>query len=182
MAKDDALIWSRVSGDQQENENQVLQLLELAKRRGLRVVGTYRVEESAWKGAHEHALSQIIADARKGKFGTLLTWSLDRLERRGAYKTLEVVHRLAQSGIDLISLQEPWVEAAGPTRELLLSITGWIAEQESARRSERTRAGLERVRASGVKLGRPVGAKDKRRRSRTGYYLRYQKKVVPGKP
>jgi putative DNA-invertase from lambdoid prophage Rac len=35
---------------------------------------------------------------------------------------------------------------------------------ESQRRSERTKAGLERVKASGKVLGRPVGAKDKRRR------------------
>jgi len=37
---------------------------------------------------------------------------------------------------------------------------------ESQRRSERTKAGLARVRAQGKHLGRPSGSKDKRKRRR----------------
>jgi DNA invertase Pin-like site-specific DNA recombinase len=37
---------------------------------------------------------------------------------------------------------------------------------ESQRRSERTKAGLARVKAQGKKLGRPQGSKDKKRRRR----------------
>jgi len=37
---------------------------------------------------------------------------------------------------------------------------------ESQRRSERTRAGLARVKAQGKRLGRPPGSKDKRKRRR----------------
>ncbi len=39
--------------------------------------------------------------------------------------------------------------------ELVLSFLAWAAKQEHVRISERTKAGLERVRANGTKLGRP---------------------------
>ncbi len=66
----------------------------------------------------------------------------------------------------MISLQESWTEAPGDLAEILYAIAGWVARMESQRRSERTKAGLARARGAGVRLGRPPGAKDKRRRKR----------------
>ena len=56
---------------------------------------------------------------------------------------------------------------------MLFAIAGWVAKMESERRSERTKAGLERAIREGKKLGRPKGSKDKKKRNRTGYLLRY---------
>ncbi len=66
----------------------------------------------------------------------------------------------------MLSYQESWTEAPGELAELLYALTGWVARMESQRRSERTRAGLARVKAQGRHLGRPLGSKDKRRRKR----------------
>lgn len=57
--------------------------------------------------------------------------------------------------------------------DLLYAITAWVAEFESRRRSERTLAGLARALQEGKKLGRPKGSKDKHKRNRRGYLLRY---------
>jgi len=38
-------------------------------------------------------------------------WALDRLSREGPLATLEIVHRLGQSGVQVWSYQEPWTEA-----------------------------------------------------------------------
>jgi DNA invertase Pin-like site-specific DNA recombinase len=38
---------------------------------------------------------------------------------------------------------------------LLLAICGWVAEQERLRIGDRTKAGLERAKKRGVRLGRP---------------------------
>lgn len=55
-------------------------------------------------------------------------------------------------------------------RELLVGIFGWMAAQESKRRSARIRAGLARRKAQGLPVGgRVSGAKDKRKRSSDGY-------------
>ncbi len=63
-----------------------------------------------------------------------------------------------------MSYQEPWTEAPGEIGELLYALTGWVARMESQRRSERTKAGLARVKAQGKKLGRPKGSKNRKRR------------------
>jgi hypothetical protein len=43
--------------------------------------------------------------------------------------------------------------------------------------TERTKAGLARVKAQGKKLGRPIGAKDKDFRQLSGYISRWLKKA-----
>jgi len=92
---------------------------------------------------------------------------------QGALATLEIFDRLGRAGVQVISLQEPWTEVPGEMRELLLAIAGWVTRMESNRRSERTKAGLERAKSEGKTLGRPKGSLDTRQRSRRGYLLRY---------
>jgi putative DNA-invertase from lambdoid prophage Rac len=137
-----------------------------AKQRGFEVVATYEEEESAWKGGHQRALARLAQDARRRRFSIVLVWALDRLSREGALAILTLVHRLGSYGVKVISYQESWTEAPGELGELLYALTGWVARMESQRRSERTKAGLARVVAQGGKLGRPVGAKDKKKRKK----------------
>ena len=55
----------------------------------------------------------------------------------------------------------------GELAELLYALTGWVAKIESHQhRSERTKAGLTRVKAQGKRLGRPQGSKDRRKRKK----------------
>lgn len=126
-----AVIWLRVSTGEQHAENQLLDLQTFAARRGLEVVKVYEVQESAWKGAHLKALSQVYADARAGRFNVLLAWSLDRLSREGVGPTLEIVNRLGEADVDVWSLQEPWLETSGELRDLLLAVVGWVAQYET---------------------------------------------------
>jgi DNA invertase Pin-like site-specific DNA recombinase len=59
--------------------------------------------------------------------------------------------------------------------ELLAAIYAWMARAESARRSERVRAGLKRRRREGKPVGRQPGATDKRPRKRSGYVARWER-------
>ena len=52
-------------------------------------------------------------------------------------------------------MREGWLDTNGPVRPLLVAIFGWVAEQERTRLIERTKAGLERARREGKRLGRP---------------------------
>lgn len=166
-------LWVRVSTTEQDTDNQRLQLQALARHRGWEVVKAYQVEASAWKGGHEAALAEAYRDAREGKWEVLACWALDRLSRQGPLATLEVVDRLGRAGAQVVSLQEPWLEVSGELRDLLLAIAGWVARMESNRRSERTKAGLQRAVAEGKRLGRPPGSKDRKKRRRSGYFARY---------
>ena len=52
----------------------------------------------------------------------------------------------------VISSQEPWTETLGEIGEILYAIAGWVARMECKRRSERTKAGLDRAIRQGKKL------------------------------
>ncbi len=103
---------------------------------------------------------------KKGRFQVVLVWALDRLSREGALAILSLAHKLSVCGVKVLSYQESWTEAPGELAELLYALTGWVARMESQRRSERTKAGLARVKAQGKRLGRPPGSNDKRKRRR----------------
>ena len=158
------VIYARVSYGTQETENQILQLTAWAQSRGWGIPVIHKETESAWKTGHQKVLAELLEDCRKQKFDTIMVWALDRLSREGSLAILSLISRLKQYRVKVISYQESWTEAPGELADLLFAITGWVARMESQRRSERTKAGLERVKASGKVLGRPVGAKDKRRR------------------
>ena len=159
-------IYRRVSTSGQDVKNRYTVRTEWAKQRGFGVVGVYQEEESAWKAGHQKELANLVADARRRKFQAVLVWALDRLSREGALAILSLVQKLSACGVKVLSYQESWTEAPGELAELLYALTGWVARMESQRRSERTKAGLARVKAHGKRLGRPPGSKDERPRRR----------------
>jgi DNA invertase Pin-like site-specific DNA recombinase len=85
----------------------------------------------------------------------LLFWSLDRLSREGVLPTLTYLQRLTSYGIKWRSFTEQYIDSCGVFADAVISIMAVIAKQENIRRSERTRAGLARVRAAGKQLGPP---------------------------
>jgi len=167
------VIYLRVSSSEQSTENQLPALEKWIDDRGYKLVDVYSENESAWRFGHQRELSRLFADLRRRKVDICLVWALDRLTREGVAAILNLVDRFKRYGVRVVSLQESWTEAPGDMADLLYAITGWVANFESRRRSERTKAGLARAVEEGKKLGRPKGSRDKRERRTTGYLLRY---------
>lgn len=161
-----ACIYCRVSTSGQDTDNQLSVLMDWARQRGYELVETYAEAEGAWRGGHQKALATLISDARKGRFNLVLVLALDRVSREGALAILSLVHKLQTYGVKVISYQESWTEAPGELGELLFALSGWVAKMESQRRSERTKAGLDRAVAKGKQLGRPRGSRDRRKRKK----------------
>jgi len=161
-----AAIYIRCSTTGQDTDNQRLALEQWAQRRGFEIMAAYQENESAWRQGHQRELARLLNDAPKGKFDVVLVWALDRLSRQGALTVLSLVHRLGRYGVRVYSYQESWTEAPGELADLLYSVVAWVANFESKRLSERTKAGLDRARAQGKVLGRPRGSTDKRRRKK----------------
>lgn len=167
-----AAIWARVSTDDQDVDNQVRQLQEAAYRRQLEVVKIYQVAASAFTGRHNPLLATVAEAGRRGEFDVLLVWSLDRLSRQGPLHTLQIIDRLKRFGVRVVSLQEPFTELPHGMDDVFIAFAAWVARFESVRRSERTKAGMERAKAEGRITHRPKGAKDKKPRKRGGYFDR----------
>ena len=145
--------------------------LRFSQRRRATVVRQYVLVASAYQGEHQGQLHDLYQRADRREVDAVYVWALDRLSREGIAATLAALRPLYSRGIRVISLRESWLEAlAQPALwDFLIAIFGWVAEQESARRSERTRAGQARAISQGKRIGRPKGSKDRRpRRNRRG--------------
>lgn len=170
-----AVIYCRVSTQEQSTGNQLPALQAFAESRGWEIAEVYSENESAWRNGHQKELAKLLADLRSGKrkYNYLLVWALDRLSRQGIATVLQLINTFEAYGCHVVSYQESWTAVDGPMREMFIAMSAWAAKFESDRRSERTKAGLERAIKEGRKLGRPTGSKDKGKRKRTGYLLRY---------
>ena len=168
-----AVIYARVSTENQTTDNQIPALESLAAMRELEVTKIYSEEVSAWKAGRQQKLKALLKDASYHKFDVILVWALDRLTREGIGSIMHLVNTFKTYGVKVISYQEPWTQQDGAMADLLYAITAWVAEFESKRRSERIKAAIERKKARGEPVGRQPGAKDKKKRSKLGYYARY---------
>lgn len=180
MAK--VTIYLRVSTAEQTVENQLPALERWVADRGHELVAVYAENETAWRAGHQRELARLLDDIRSGKrkYDILLVWALDRLSRQGPLAVLTLIDSLRSQGCQVVSLKEPFTDLPNGLDSVMYSIVGWVARWESERRSERTKAGLERAVAGGSKLGRPLGSKDKNGRRRAGYLNRWLNKVRGG--
>jgi DNA invertase Pin-like site-specific DNA recombinase len=151
-------LYLRVSDDRLELDNQRTPLEAMAAARGLSIVDVHEDTLSGSKPTRP-GLEALMRGAHEGRYHYVLVWALDRLGR-SMRATIDTVLELDRLGCRVVSHQEPWLDTAGPVRELLLAIFAWVAEQERARLIERTRAGQARARAEGKTIGRPVVAVD----------------------
>lgn len=157
-------IYARVSTDDQTTDNQIPALVEWATRRGFILGEIYQEHASAWAENRQTELPRLLDDARKRKFDLVIVWALDRLTRQGVGRIFEYIKLFKSYGVKIYSYQEPWTEAPGGLGDILFSITAWAAQYESDRRSVNTRAGIETRRAKGLRIGRPPGSQDRRKR------------------
>ncbi len=173
----EACCYLRVSTGQQDATNQLPAIKAWCESRGYELAEVYQEAESSWRQGHQHELSRLLQDIRRGKrkYDVVLIWALDRLTRGGIASILGLVNEFKRYGCQVISIQETWTEQSGLMADLLYAVTGWVAQFESTRKSERVKAGLARVKGHGVKLGRRQGSHDKKKRSNGGYLLRYHK-------
>jgi DNA invertase Pin-like site-specific DNA recombinase len=93
----------------------------------------------------------------------VLVWALDRFSRNGLTSTVVDLQRLSSHGVSFHSYSEPHLSTDNElVRDVLLAVLASLAKLERQKISERTKAGLERARAKGKRLGRtPFSAQNR---------------------
>jgi DNA invertase Pin-like site-specific DNA recombinase len=172
-------VWFRVSTDHQEAANQEAAIGQLIAHRGWEPARTFELADSAWNGGktggdYKAQISAVLDAAHRGEFQVLVVWALDRITREGAEGALRLIRQLRERGCTLVSVHEPWLTGSPEIQDVLVAFAGWMAQQESTRRSERIRAGLARRRAEGKPVGRQPGVRDKGQRRRSGYVASWE--------
>jgi DNA invertase Pin-like site-specific DNA recombinase len=155
-----AALYLRVSTSNQTTENQRIDLERVAALRGWNIVETFRDEGiSGSKGRNDRpAFDQMLKDAVRGKFDLIAVWSIDPLGR-SLQHLIETVNELQAVGVDLYMHQQA-IDTTTPAGKLTFSIFGAFAEFERSLIRERVKAGLERAKKNGIKLGRPTNLND----------------------
>lgn len=152
--------YIRVSSDKQDLHKQEHLLLKYAQQHDLHITDFINIEISSTKGTKERRIDELLERLNIGD--VLLVAELSRLGRN-MFEVIQIINQLGERGVEVIFVRQPELSTTGPQRKLLLAIYSYFAEAERDFISIRTKQGLAAARASGKKLGRPLGSRNKRR-------------------
>ena len=160
-----AALYARVSTDNQTTDNQLRELRAVVKRMGWVLDGEYidRGVSGAKGRAKRPAFDRLLKAAARKECDVIMAWSVDRLGRslRDLVDFLGDIHA---KGVDLY-LHQQGIDTTTPSGKMMFQMCGVFAEFERAIIVERVKAGLERARSQGKRLGRPLGTTPATRRA-----------------
>jgi DNA invertase Pin-like site-specific DNA recombinase len=147
-------IYARVSTGAQTVQNQLLELREIADRHGWLVAAEFSDKGvSGAKGREQRpGLDKLLRAVARREVDLIAAWSVDRLGR-SLQGLLGFLGELHAKNVDLY-LHQQGLDTSTPAGKALFQMMGVFAEFERAMIRERVRAGLERAKAQGKKLGR----------------------------
>ena len=147
-------LYARVSTEGQDPEVQLQALRAHATQRGWTIVEEF--VDHGYSGAKEKrpALDRMIKAAWTGTFHAVLVWRFDRFARSVKH-LLTALEQFRSLKINFISLQEQF-DTSTPIGHAMFTIIGAMAQLERDIIRERVKAGLDRARSRGVRLGRPI--------------------------
>lgn len=124
---------------------------------GHKISQEYVDYESGRKGTEKRKqFAELFDDAAKRKFDCVLFWALDRFSREGMTQTIIHLQRLSSYGVAFHSYTEPHLATDNElVRNVLLALLSSLAKVEAQKIAERTKAGMARAKAKGIKIGRP---------------------------
>lgn len=151
-------LYARVSTDGQDPEVQLAALRAHAAQRGCQIVEEFI--DRGYSGAKDRrpALDRLMRASWAGAFHAVLVWRFDRFARsvKHLVAAMETFRTLR---VEFISLQEQF-DTSTPIGQAMFTIIGAMAQLERDIIRERVKAGLERARVRGIRLGRPAASID----------------------
>jgi DNA invertase Pin-like site-specific DNA recombinase len=148
-------LYARVSTSDkdQDPETQLLPLRDFCLAQGWEVYREYVDQAPANDQLHRVQWRQLLDDAAKKRFSVVLVFKLDR-----AFRSVKHMHDTlaAWEAVDVSfqSLRERFDTSTALGR-LLLNLLASLAEFELELIRERVKAGMDRARRQGKKIGRP---------------------------
>ncbi len=144
--------YARVSSSSQD--------LELQKQ-SLSAAGCQKIysESISGKDNNRDQLNLMLADLRSGDI--VVVYKIDRITR-SLKGLIDIIELLNTKSVNLISLDSgDKVDTTSPMGKAFFQIAGVFAELERSMINARTKAGIEKAKADGVKFGRTIGSKNK---------------------
>jgi DNA invertase Pin-like site-specific DNA recombinase len=148
-------IYARVSTSDrdQDPETQLMPLRDFCAAQDWEIVGEYVDHAPANDQAHRVRWRDLLDDAAKRKFSVVLVFKLDR-----AFRSVKHMHDTLAAwevvGVSFKSVREQFDTSTALGR-LLLNLLAALAEFELELIRERVKAGMDRARRQGRRIGRP---------------------------
>ena len=167
-----AVGYIRVSREDEVVENQEIRIREYCSRKGLELVGFFKDE--AVSGAvpclEREGFKAMLKFVEDNGVRHIVFLDITRLGRDMA-DNVAVMQELKRRGLTLHFVNQEFLNSINDPafEKLLLALFSWFAEYERQMIIERTKAGLERARLQGKRIGRPRKWVDRRK---VEYYLR----------
>ena len=151
-------LYARVSTLDQSTDSQLLDLRRYVRERGWHLYREYTDNGVSGTKDSRPALNELMNDAKKRRFDTVLVWRFDRFARSTKHLIL-ALEEFRNLGIDFVSYQEN-IDTSSPLGSAIFTIISAVAQLERDIIAERVKAGLRRAKQNGKKLGRPRGTVD----------------------
>lgn len=166
--------YARVSTLEQSLDTQVVCVREYCQRNSdLTIVKEYGDLGVSGNKDSRPQLDMMLKDMRAGLFEGIIVYKLDRLGRSLKH-LIDLLSEFRNRKVRLTSVSDGLDTANDtPMSRAFWQLLGVFAELEREMIRERVLSGLARAKSEGRKLGRPKDAADKRKRSVSGYLLRY---------
>lgn len=150
-----AALYARVStADRgQDPELQLAPMRELAAARNWEVV-EYADHASAADLRGRREWRRLLEDARRGRIDLVVVWKLDRFAR-SALDALQWLQQLDSAGVGLKILTQE-IDTTTSAGRLVFTVLAAVAEMERELIRERVKAGMDRARTQGRRIGRPA--------------------------
>jgi DNA invertase Pin-like site-specific DNA recombinase len=148
-------IYARVSTDEQTLDNQLQELRGVAERMGWQVAAEYIDHGIGGAAGRDRrpAYDRLYGAFVRREIDLVMAWSVDRLGR-SLQQLVALLSDLHAKDVDLY-LHQQGIDTTTPAGKAMFQMCGVFSEFERAMIRERVKAGLERARAQGKKLGRP---------------------------
>jgi DNA invertase Pin-like site-specific DNA recombinase len=155
-----AVIYSRVSTNEQTVENQLRVLREVAEKRGLEVVREISDEGiSGAKGRDERpGFDELIKGSVKNEWDIILVWDVSRLGR--SLKHLVSFLEDIQSAHCDMYIHQSGIDTSTASGKMMFGMLSVFSEFERSMIRERVIAGQQRAKSEGKHIGRPTNVND----------------------
>ncbi len=146
-------LYCRVSTSDQSTDSQLLDLRRYVSDRGWQTYQEFCDNGISGTKDSRPALNELMGDAKKRKFDTVLVWRFDRFARSTKHLIL-ALEEFKNLGIDFVSYQEN-IDTSSPLGSAIFTIISAVAQLERDIIAERVKSGLRRAVENGKQLGRP---------------------------
>jgi DNA invertase Pin-like site-specific DNA recombinase len=172
-----AIIYARCSTDEsrQDVEVQLKELRKFCENHDWNYDEVFEYE-SGYKGVPKE-LARVIKLINDGVYKVILVHDLSRFSRLHPSKTIKLLNFITDRKCRFISLQNSLDSDQEHTWFIFMGGFAYFNWIYSKNLSEKTKLGMQRAREKGSRIGRPIGKKDRKPRSRRGYFERYMQKL-----